>query len=104
LDNGELQLNDLQVVDSTSIPWLKIPLLGCLGLVHRCSFRRKGLATALLAALIQRSRQRGVVRITGKVVAADLNAFPGLAEMYRRCGFELTSGIGNTSYFIEMQL
>lgn len=60
LDNGELQLNDLQVVDSTSIPWLKLPLLGCLGLVHRRSFRRKGLATSLLAAIVHWSRQKGL--------------------------------------------
>lgn len=103
-DNKDLQLNDLQVVDSTLIPWLNLQLLGYLGLVHRRSLRRKGLATSLLTAIVQWSRQRGVVSITGKVVIADLKAFPGLAEMYQRFGFELIPGSGNTSYFIEMRL
>lgn len=103
-DNKELQLNDLQVVDSTLIPWLNLRLLGYLGLVHRRSFRRKGLATSLLNAIVQWSRQRGLASITGMVVAADLAAFPGLAEMYRRYGFEVTKGSGNVSYVIEMRL
>lgn len=102
--NGELQLNDLQVFEAASIPWLRLPLLGYLGLIHRHSFRRKGLARALVAAIVQWGRQRGVVSITGKVVAGDLAAFPGLAEMYQRLGFEVTNGSGNISYYIEMKL
>lgn len=103
-DNNELQLNDLQVVDSALILWLNLQLLGYLGLVHRHSFRRRGLATSLLNAIVQWSRQRGVVSITGKVVAADLAAFPRLAEMNQRFGFEVTKGSGNISYFVEMRL
>ena len=104
LNNGELQLNDLQVVEAASVPWLKLPLLRYLGLVHRHSFRRRGLAAALVAAVVHWGRQQGVVKITGKVVVADLNMFPGLAEMYQRLGFEVTNGSGNTSYCIEMKL
>lgn len=103
-DNKELQLNDLQVDDSALVPRLKLPLLGYLGLVQRRSFRRRGLAAALVAAVVQWSRHQGVVSITGKVVEADLAAFHGLASMYQRLGFTVTNGSGNTSYLIEMQL
>ena len=104
VNNGELQLNDLQVVDSALVPWLKLPLLGYLGLVRRHSFRRRGLSNGMLKAIVHWSRQKGLKRITGKVVAADLNVFPGLAEMYQRFGFEVTKGSGNMSYFVEMRL
>ncbi len=58
----------------------------------------------MVDSVVQWGRKQRVINITGKVVAADLNAFPGLAEMYRRFGFEVTPGDGTTSYLIEMQL
>jgi len=62
-------------------------LLGLRPLV--VSYRRRGIATALLAAVVAHADAEGIPQIEGDIVERDRMQFPKLPDWYRARGFAL---------------
>lgn len=87
-----LRIQDLRVADDlvVSEPPLSRLVRKLLGLRPRVvSYRRRGIATALLAGVIAHADAEGIPRIDGDIVERDRMQFPGLADWYRAQGFAL---------------
>ncbi|MBS0631408.1 MAG: GNAT family N-acetyltransferase [Verrucomicrobia bacterium] len=53
------------------------------------SYRRRGIGSALLAAVVAHAESEGISQIEGNIVERDHARFPGLPEWYRSRGFAL---------------
>lgn len=74
----------------------------------RVSFRRRGIGSAMVDALIGASRAGGINTISGYITPADLDQFPSLPEWYKKKGFVVTdnsAGIPpNARYLLSLDL
>ena len=87
-----LRIQDFKVADDLVVPEPALLRLGrkLLGLSPRIvSYRRRGIATALLAAVIAHADAEEIPRIEGDIFERDRVQFPGLPDWYHARGFTL---------------
>jgi GNAT superfamily N-acetyltransferase len=108
LRDEEVVLSDLFVYETATHAISKLAHLKCLfglsahGRVE--NYRHRGIGTALLQYLIQRARQDGFKRVSGKLAKQDLETNPQLANWYRKRGFEATVSKSELTGDILMEL
>lgn len=87
-----LRIQDFKVAADVVVPepWLQRWLRKLMGLPLRViSYRRRGIASALLAAVVAHAEAKNIPCIDGNIVERDRNQFPGLPDWYRARGFSL---------------
>ena len=87
-----LRIQDFKVADDLAVwePPLRSLVRKLLGLPPRVvSYRRRGIATALLEAVVAHADAEGIPRIEGDIVERDRVQFPGLPDWYHARGFAL---------------
>jgi ribosomal protein S18 acetylase RimI-like enzyme len=72
------------------ISWSGDDHISDFGIMIEPAFRKMGLGSVLLRALISEARARSVVQIEGFVRRSDLDAQPYLLRWYERHGFTVT--------------
>jgi GNAT superfamily N-acetyltransferase len=91
-DGESLLLADIRVEKEVARRWPILPNLLRLLIGERQPWRLRGLGigSRLLGRVLQEADAAGFREIRGSVMAADIQAWPGLLNWYRRYGFGVT--------------
>ncbi len=87
-----IRINDICIRDD--IPVRRSPLLAFIRSLFRLpvqyhDFRRRGIGTALLRAIVAAAKANGYRRVLGEVKSHDRQRFEGLPDWYSRNGFQV---------------
>jgi GNAT superfamily N-acetyltransferase len=108
VQGSDLFLADIHVFDAARHPlrrvqqfkgWLGFDVSG-----RTENYQHRGLGTELIKFVIRRARDRGLLRVTGRLFPKDLEANPRLPGWYRHQGFQVAMNESGTAGELELVL
>lgn len=102
-----IRINDICIRDD--IPVRRSPLLTFIRSLFRLpvqyhDFRRRGIGTALLRAIVAAAKVNGYQRVFGELKSHDRQRFVGLTDWYSRNGFQVVREGGRILIDCEISL